>query len=87
MIKIAKSISTSRLDDELVLLDMATGKYFGLNRIGSRIFQLLSETGDEEAVLATLLTEYDAPEKQLWAGIIDLVGSLSEKGIIVNDAQ
>jgi len=83
--RIADSIATSRLDDELVLLDARTGKYYGLNRIGSRIFQLLSETGDEERIVAALLSEYDVSEDKLRAGIAALLSALSEKGIIAKD--
>ena len=86
MIRIPNTLTTSSLDDELVLLDERTGKYFGLNAVGSRIFQLLKETGDPEAVVAALLAEYEVPEARLRADVSSLVDTLCEKGLLSKDA-
>lgn len=86
MIRIPSSLSTTMLDDELVLLDKTTGKYFGLNPVGSRIFQLLKETGDQMRVVATLLAEYDAPEDRLKADVAAFVDMLVSKKLVAVDA-
>jgi hypothetical protein len=86
MIRISESLATSRLDDELVLLDSRTGKYFGLNPVGSRIFELLKELGQEEAVLAALVAEYAAPAERLKADLSAFIGTLRAKGFLADDA-
>jgi PqqD family protein of HPr-rel-A system len=86
MIKVPQSLAVSQLDEELVLLDEKTGKYFGLNPVGSRIFQLLKESGDEAQVVAALRDEYDAPEEQLKTNVAAFISTLSEQGLIANDA-
>jgi PqqD family protein of HPr-rel-A system len=87
MIKFPQSLAVSQLDDELVLLDEKTGKYFGLNPVGSRIFQLLKESGDEAQVVAALSAEYDAPKGQLTADVAAFISTLAERGLIVDDAS
>jgi hypothetical protein len=74
------------LDDELVLLDSATGKYFGLNSVGSRIFELLMETGDMGMTVAALISEFEANEEKLNADVASFVRLLEEKGLILKDA-
>jgi hypothetical protein len=87
MISIPASLAVSRLDDELVLLDEKTGRYFGLNPVGSRIFQLLKEWGDQEKVVAALRAEYDAPEARLEADVVAFIDTLSKRGLIAGDAS
>jgi len=86
MIRVSPTLSTSMLDDELVLLDSATGKYFGLNPVGSRIFQLLKETGDAGMTVAALVSEFQAEEEKLKADVASFVRLLEDKGLILNDA-
>jgi hypothetical protein len=86
MIRIPETLSISKIDEELVLLDKNSGKYFGLNPIGSRIFQLLKETGDEERVLAVLRAEYEATEERLRTDLASFVDSLEKQGLVSNDA-
>jgi hypothetical protein len=86
MIKVPESLAVSRLDDELVLLDEKTGRYFGLNPVGSRIFQLLKDTGDEAQVVAALRDEYDAPEEQLKADVAAFISTLTGRGLLLSDA-
>lgn len=85
MIRIPESLAASRLDDELVLLDEKTGRYFGLNPVGSRIFQLLKNLGEQEEVVAALHVEYDAPEERLRADVAAFIDTLSRRGLIAVD--
>ena len=50
---------------ETVLLDMASEQYFGLDAVGTRIWQLLAEHGDLRRTYDTLLAEYEVGEEQL----------------------
>jgi hypothetical protein len=50
---------------EAVLLHLKTEKYYGLDDVASRMWQLLAETCDPEATVARLLTEYTVDESRL----------------------
>ena len=69
---------------ELVLLDMASGTYFGLDPVGSLIWEMLSAgpvtLGEASDAVER---EYDAPRDRIEADVIALAADLSEKGLII----
>jgi coenzyme PQQ synthesis protein D (PqqD) len=73
------------LDGEAVLLELDTGRYFGLNETGTRMWHLLCEHGRVETVLHILLEEYDVPEERLRRELLSLVDSLVSQGLLLVD--
>jgi hypothetical protein len=71
------------LDGEAVLLDLARGTYFGLDTVGTRVWQLLGEHGRLELVLAAMLEEYDVEAPTLERDLLALVAELSVNGLLV----
>ena len=63
---------------EAVILDLASGTYFGLNAVGTRIWQLIEQHGRLAAVLDELCREYDAAPEKLETDLIGLVSRLAE---------
>ena len=75
---LSDQVLLQQLDDEIILLDLQSGRYFGLQAVGVRAWELLATVGDTDAVLAALLAEYavDADTlrhdlDELWQGLID----------------
>jgi PqqD family protein of HPr-rel-A system len=83
MIRIPDTLSATSLDDELVLLDAKSGKYFGLNPVGSRIFELLKEGKAEDEAVAALRAEYGESEERLRADFKAFIAELARRGLIV----
>jgi hypothetical protein len=75
------------LDGESVLLNLATGTYFGLNATGTRMWQLIETHRVLEHVLAALSDEFDAPRSQLQTHLLDLVSQLESKGLLARDSR
>jgi Coenzyme PQQ synthesis protein D (PqqD) len=71
------------VEGEVVLLDPSTDKYFALNDVGTRCWQLLAEHGDLEEVLARMLDEFEVEEPTLRADVEALVAKLSAHGLVV----
>ena len=67
---------------EAVILNIKTGKYYGLNEMGARIWARLLEKGSLQAACQALLEEYDVSEAQLQADMLQLVEGLAEKGLL-----
>lgn len=67
---------------ETVLLDLRSEKYFGLNVVGTRVWDLLQETDDVQAIRDRLLAEYEVAEAQLDADLDDLLGRLLAAGLV-----
>ena len=81
-ISISKDVLAQELDGETVLLDLASENYFCLDAVGARVWQLINE-GQEQAVLIdTLLEEYEVECEVLENDVTELLGRLSEAGLI-----
>jgi hypothetical protein len=74
------------LSGEEVLLNLGTGIYFGLNESGSRLWQILLETGDKEQAISGLRNEYDIEEHRLRQDVEDLLRKLVDKGLLICEA-
>ena len=71
------------LGREGVLLDLASGSYFGLDEVGTRIWQLVAGGETLAAALAVLAAEYDAPEEKVCEDLLRLVDELLESRLLV----
>jgi hypothetical protein len=71
------------VEGETVLLDLAAERYFVLDDVGTRCWQLLSEHGEIEAVVGAMLDEFDVDEATLRADLDSLVEQLRESGLVV----
>jgi len=69
------------LNGEAVVLDLVSGAYFGLNQVGTRIWQLIEQDGRLQNVLARLGEEYEAAPQQLEHDLLDLVSRLARAGL------
>lgn len=70
------------VDGEAVLLNLETGKYFGLNRAGARMFRALSERGSIRGACTSLIAGYDVSAEQLEADLVELVATLVDNGLL-----
>lgn len=67
---------------EAVLLDLASESYFGLDPVGSRIWELLDGRVALEQVRDRLCDEYDAPPDRISADLMALAQSLLDAGLV-----
>ena len=81
-VTISSEVVSQEVDGETVLLDLESESYFGLDEVGTRIWQLLNEGSNLQTVFDILLGEYDVDEKQLKKDIQDHVAQLVEAGLI-----
>ena len=70
------------LDGEAVLLDLVTGTYFGLNAVGTRIWQLIDAGREQADIVNVLAAEYDAATSTIAADVERLVGELKARRLI-----
>lgn len=65
-----------------VLLDLAGERYFGLNTVGTRVWQLLATPSTLDAIHRTLCAEFDAPADRIEHDLLALVEQLQSAGLI-----
>jgi hypothetical protein len=70
------------LDGEAVLLDLVTGTYFGLNAVGTRIWQLLDAGREQADIVNVLAGEYDAAPPTIAADVERLIAELKARRLI-----
>ena len=79
---VSPDVLSQRVRGETVLLDLNTDQYFGLNEVGSRIWELVGEGQSLEQLIDTLLAEYDVTRQQLEADVRHWLGMLLEAGLL-----
>ena len=70
------------LDGESVILDLASENYYGLDEIGTRMWQVLSSSQTIQGAYDTLLLEYDVEPQQLRQDMQDLITQLVSNGLL-----
>lgn len=70
------------LNGESVLLNLATESYFGLDAVGTRIWQLLVKDNHVAATIEPLLREFEVDEPRLRADVAKLITELESAKLI-----
>ena len=81
-ITFADTVFAQEVDGEMVLLDMNSENYFGLDAVGTDIWQAMQEKETLQEVLKRLLEQYEAEEKVLKKDLIAFVEKLEESGLV-----
>lgn len=71
-----------QLGDELVLLDLESGTYFGLDPIGARILHLLQQGETAAAIGRDLAGTYDVDAATARQDTLDLIAQLLAQGLV-----
>lgn len=81
-ITLSEDVVARELGDETMLLDLASGTYFGLNPVGGRFWQLLEEGLNTVEARDRLLEEFEVDADVLDADLTSLLEELAAKGLI-----
>ena len=79
---ISDEVLSQEVNGETVLLDLEGESYFGLNEVGTRIWQLLQSENTVGDALDTLSDEYDVSREQLESDVSELLGKLADAGLV-----
>ena len=81
VVTINPDVTFRELDGEMVILNLETGIYFGLDAVGARTWRLIEDHGSLGVVLTALRSEYDALPSVLERDLLELVDHLCAKGL------
>ena len=81
-ITISEEALSQEVNGETVILDLKSESYFGLDEVGTRIWQLLQEHGDVQKTFDVMLDEFDVAEDQLENDMSALLDEMLEKGLL-----
>ncbi len=80
--KNSKTIS-GRIHDELVMMDIDKGKYFALNPVATRIWDLLEKPLTIDELCGILMEEYDVETEQCLKETEELLREMVKLGLVV----
>lgn len=81
-VRIPEEVLISRLQEESVILNLDSERYFGLDDVGTRILSVLAAADSIEAAYNSLLDEYEVDGQVLREDLVTLIESLLQQGII-----
>ena len=84
-IKVQKDVLFRDLGGEAVVLNLKSGKYYGLDEVGTRMWALLAEHGQVEPAYQVLLDEYDVTGDRLQQDLLHFVDELIASGLMQVD--
>ena len=81
-VAIRPDVLARSVGDETVLLDLASGTYFGLDRVGARVWTLFQRGVTLGEICDTLVAEYDVVRDRLETDVLRLTGELHAQRLI-----
>ena len=73
----------SNLQEESVILNLDSERYYGLDDVGTRFLSALNTSDSIEAAYELLRHEYDVDAHVLRQDLVDLIENLLQQGILI----
>lgn len=77
-----KEVIQSRIGDEIVMLDVESGFYFGLNSVASVIWDMMKKEVGLEFMIQELMKKFDIDRATCELDTLELLNQMVEKKII-----
>ena len=81
-IKLSDTVSYKEVDGEIVLLDMKSESFYGLDAVASDIWRLLQKGKTLQETYDALLAIYEVAPEKLLEDLEKFIGRLTESGLI-----
>lgn len=77
-----EDIVASDIDDEKVMMSIEKGEYYGLEPVGSRVWELIEAPVTVSSVIDALLLQYDVDRDVCEHDVLAFLGELHQAGIV-----
>ena len=81
-VTVPDDVLISNLQDESVLLNLDSERYYGLDDVGTRMLTVLSTSNSIEAAYESLREEYDVDGEVLRRDLLSLIEQLVSQGLV-----
>jgi hypothetical protein len=82
MVSQIEDIVASDIDDEKVMMSVEKGQYFGLEPVGSRIWEMIEQPVRVSELIDALLGKYDVDRETCEKDVLAFLEELHEAGIL-----
>lgn len=87
MLRLKDSVMKTMVDNEIVLLDKATGMYYGLNETASRMLELTLEHRKRDEIFSIIQEEFDVDMPTIESDFDALLENLINKGLALESEE
>ena len=84
---VAPDVLISIIDDEAVLLNLKSERYFGLNRTGTTMWTALTTAESIQTAYQALASTFPVDAETLRHDVNDLIGELIEHGLVESSPE
>jgi Coenzyme PQQ synthesis protein D (PqqD) len=84
-IRIRKDVVFRDLEGELILLNLATGVYFGLDPVGTRIWALIDNGRTADEIVGVITAEYEVDADACRADLARFLAALRDNDLVELD--
>lgn len=78
---------STRIDDQTALMSVVNGAYYGMDRVGSRVWELIAEPQVVSRVVDQLLTEFEVERPTCEQHVLGFLQKLADADLLqVSDA-
>jgi hypothetical protein len=81
-VEIPSQVMTRTVGEEVVVLNLVTGTYFGLDPVGARIWKLMADGKTLGEICDRILEEYEVTREELERDTLRLADELNGQGLI-----
>lgn len=78
----AAGLVAADLDKQKVMMSIESGKYYGLDSVGSRIWELIGKQHTVRELVLELVKEYDVEEVTCRRDVLVFLNKLYDQGLI-----
>lgn len=82
MFKVSGAVRSTTTEDGAVLLDIQHGRLLGLNRMGSRVFEMLQSGVDQNQIVGEISKDCGVDADQVRNDVLDFIRTLREHKVL-----
>lgn len=82
-----RELTTTEVEQELVMLDLPRGKYYGLNPVATAVWKTLDSPIDLDQICISLLTQFDVDEASCRTEVDAFLSQLYAAGLVTKTGE
>ena len=79
----APDVVYQEISGETVLLNLKTELYFGLNSMGTRVWECIQANSSTESIIKTLAEEFEESEDLIKSDVVNLIQKMDDFGLVL----
>lgn len=83
MLKKNNKLCISEKNDEIVILNMESGMFFGLQDVSYDVWKIMEEHRDVASIVNEIVQIYDVARKEAEIDISNIINEMKENGLVI----